>query len=130
MNDTVDVSKQDGFMPVPSAWRKTIAGIVDAFRGNDFTLARLAPGVLPVSPADARHIADYIADYVADDGDALASLPEDTWDTSVCEWIDGFWDVMVDLYTVDEGHSDMVLALRVREETGGYVFEVRSVYVP
>jgi hypothetical protein len=126
MSYQVPVSKADGFLPVPSLWRQTIRDIVEAFREQDFVLARSVPNVRPVSRSEATRFAEYIEDY----GDELAELPDETWETSVCERVADFWDVTVDLYTVNEGHSDMVLELRVRENGSGYVFEVRSVYVP
>lgn len=126
MINEVPVSKADGFLPVPSVWRKTIHDIVEAFREQDFVLARSVPDVAPVSRNEAIRFAEYIEDY----GDELDELPDETWETSVCERVADFWDVWVDLYTVDEGLSDMVLALRVREAGNVYVFEVRSVYVP
>jgi hypothetical protein len=126
MSYQVPVSKADGFLPVPSLWRKTIHDIVEAFREQDFVLARSVPNVNPVSQREATRFAEYIEDY----GDELDELPEATWETSICERVADFWDVWVDLYTVNEGHSDMVLALRVREDGSGYVFDVYSVYVP
>lgn len=126
MSYQVPVSKAGGFLPVPSHWRKTIRDIVEAFREKDFILVRSVPNVNPVPQREATRFAEYIEDY----GDELDELPDETWETSVCERVADFWDVAVDLYTVNEGHSDMVLALRVRENGNGYVFEVRSVYVP
>jgi len=126
MSYQVPVSKAGGFLPVPSPWRKTIHDIVEAFREKDFILARSVPNVNPVPQREATWLAEYIEDY----GDELAELPDETWATSVCERVGDFWDISVDLYTVNEGHSDMVLELRVREDGNGYVFEVRSVYVP
>jgi hypothetical protein len=126
MSNDVPVSKCDGFSPVPSRWRKTIHDIVEKFKNDDFSLNGSVPGVRPVSQSEAKRFSEYIEDY----GDTLVSLPEETWDTAVCEWVKDFWDVTVDLYTANEGHSDMVLELRVRENGNSFVFEVRSVYVP
>lgn len=63
-------------------------------------------------------------------GARLASLPEEAWNTSVCQWMVGYWDVLVDLFTIDEGLSDLVLAVRVYEDGVGYSFKIQSVYVP
>lgn len=112
--------------PVPAIWRPALAAIVGAFREGDFELARGIPEVGPVSPEDARKIADNIEDY----GATLASLPDDAWETSVSQWMDGYWHVLVDLYTEDEGASDLALDVRVREHGAGYRFEVHLVYVP
>lgn len=38
--------------------------------------------------------------------------------------------VLVDLYTVEEGASDLVLAMRVYEKRSAFEFEILSVYVP
>jgi hypothetical protein len=100
--------------------------IVLAFVEGDFSLSRGLPRVRLRSPATARHIREYIADY----GEALVALPEDTWRTSEALWMGSFWDVFVDLWTVSEGRSDMVLSVRVLEMEGGYEFEVHAVYVP
>jgi hypothetical protein len=127
LNDTVQPARnEDDEAPVPTAWRPTLKAIVDAFREGDFELARGIPGVSPVPPDDARIIAGNIEDY----GDSLAALPEDTWETSVCLWMDGWWQVMVDLYTEDDGASDLVLDVRVRERGAAFAFEVHLVYVP
>lgn len=126
MSQTVAVLKDKKQQPVPSVWRKTISEIVEAFKDEDFTLSRGVNRVRPISEDDAAGIEENIQDYGAD----LVSLPEETWNTSVCQWYGQHWDVMVDLYTVDEGASDLVLQLRVYEEAGDYIFEVHLVYVP
>jgi hypothetical protein len=112
--------------PVPDAWRPTLAAIAEAFFEGDFELAHGIQDVSPVAPEDAQRIAENIEAY----GDELASLPHETWQTSVCQWMDGYWHVLVDLYTVDEGASDLVLDVRVREHGAGFLFEVYFVYVP
>ncbi len=126
MSQTVVVLKDKKQQPVPSVWRNTISEIVEAFKGGDFTLSRGINGVRPISKDDAAGIEENIQDYGAE----LVSLPEETWNTSVCQWYGQHWDVMVDLYTIDEGSCDLVLQLRVSEEAGGYIFEVHLVYVP
>jgi len=127
MSDSVFVLK-DGRsqQPVPSVWRNTLAEIVEAFKRGDFSLARGITGVRPIPTGDADGIAANIQDY----GAQLASLPEETWRTSVCQWLGTHWDVMVDLFTEEEGASDLILHVRVWEEGSTYVFEVHLVYVP
>jgi len=41
-----------------------------------------------------------------------------------------YWEVLVDLYTVNENASDLVLFARVYEEDQRYCFEIESVHVP
>ncbi len=126
MSQTVAVLKDKKQQPIPSVWRKTISEIVEAFKDADFTLSRGISGIRPISKENAAGIEETIQDY----GAQLVSLPEETWNTSVCQWYGQHWDVMVDLYTVDEGASDLVLQLRVYEEGTDYIFEVHLVYVP
>lgn len=112
--------------PVPSAWRQTFRDIVGAFARGDHGIANGLPGVARVSASDAEHIRSYIADY----GETLTELPEESWETSVAQWMDGHWEVLVDLWTVEAGASDLVLSARVFEEGTGVRIEVHMVYVP
>lgn len=100
--------------------------IVDAFVRLDYRLADGVPGVAPVSEETALQIREYIEEY----GARLVALPEATWDTSVCIWMGNHWDALVDLWTEEEGSSDLVLQVRVAEVAGGYVLNVYMVYVP
>lgn len=126
MSDVVSVLKDErGQQPVPSVWRNTLSEIVESFKAGDFALARGIAGVRPISVKDAEGIANNIEDY----GAQLISLPEETWRTSVCQWLGKHWDVMVDLFT-DEGASDLILHVRVYENGSAYTFEVHLVYVP
>ncbi len=126
MSHTVAVLKDKKQQPVPSVWRKTISEIVEAFRDRDFTLSRGINRVSSISKDDAAGIEENIQGYGAE----LVSLPEETWNTSVCQWYGQHWDVIADLYTVGEGASDLVLQLRVYEDARDYIFEVHLVYVP
>ena len=127
MSETVPVLKDERNQSlVPSAWRNTLFNIVEALKDRDFGVARNAVGLRPISSQDAARIAENIENY----GARLTSLPDATWQTSACQWMRGYWDVLVDLYTVEEGASDLALAVRVHEEGSDYVFEVQSVHVP
>lgn len=112
--------------PIPSAWRQTLCEIVEAFKGGDFQLNRDIAGVRQLPPEDAERIARNLEGY----GAHLTSLPEDTWETSACQWMCGYWDALIDLYTVEEGASDLALSVRVYEAAQGYDFQVESVHVP
>lgn len=112
--------------PIPSAWRPTLKEIVDAFVRLDYGLADGVPGVAPVSEETALQIREYIEEY----GARLVALPEATWDTSVCIWMGNHWDALVDLWTEEEGSSDLVLQVRLAEAADGYAVTVHLVYVP
>ena len=99
---------------------------MEGLKKGDFDLVRRVKGVRPISAEDALRIADNIKCY----GAQLTSLPEQAWQTSVCLWMIGYWHALVDLYTVEEGASDLVLDVRVYEEGQAFAFEIFSVYVP
>jgi hypothetical protein len=111
---------------IPSVWRPVLREIVNAFVRGDYALSVGVPGVSPIPQKVADHIADYIQRY----GETLVALPEDTWDTSVCIWTGIGWDTIVDLWTVREGRSDLILQTFVSETATGFRFEVHLVYVP
>jgi hypothetical protein len=127
MSQEVPVSKdEDHQIPIPSEWRGTLAEVVEAFKEGDFGLKRGVAGVRSISAEKAAGIANNIRGY----GARLTSLPEETWQSSACQWMRGHWDILVDLFTIEEGASDLVLAARVYEEDSTYVFEIQSVLVP
>ncbi|MEM7157607.1 MAG: hypothetical protein AAF799_32505 [Myxococcota bacterium] len=110
--------------PVASAWRSVIGEVVEAFAAGDYALSRVASVAI-----DARAVAQ-IEHYVADFGETLVALPEATWSTSVSQWMGTHWDVLVDLWTVESGASDLALSARVHETDDGVRFEILSVHVP
>jgi hypothetical protein len=121
------VKDEDAAHPIAAGWRPTFREIISAFVDGDYALARGVSSVAEVSAATARQIAEYIADY----GETLAPLPDDTWTTSVAQWTGtDHWDVLVDLWTVESGASDLVLGARVFETDDGFRIEIGLVYVP
>lgn len=121
---TKDVTRQ---RPVPTAWRKPLSQVVDCIGTGDFSPGGGIPGVQPLDTKVARSIEESIASYA---GVTLAELPEDAWQTSVCQWMGNYRDVIVDLYTESEGQSDLVLLARVKESDSGFKFQILSVHVP
>ncbi|MES2759026.1 MAG: hypothetical protein V4693_16755 [Pseudomonadota bacterium] len=127
-NDNTEVpvtkdSENEG--PIPSAWRPILKGIVDAFVRHDYSLSNGISGVALVSEKTSTQIREYINEY----GATLVALPPDSWDTSVCIWMGEQWDVLVDLWTKEEGRSDLVLQVHVSEVGGQYVVTVYMVCV-
>lgn len=127
MQAFVPVGRAETQGRVPTRWRPTLAAIVAAFASGDFALSRQA--IPDVDAVDAL-LSQQIRDYIADDGASLSALPPDAWATSVCIWAGHRWDVLVDLWTSDDGPSDMVLHRWVFEGRAGYRFQIRGVYVP
>jgi hypothetical protein len=68
--------------------------------------------------------------YITDYGETLTELSEDTWKTSVAQWMGTHWDVLVDLRTIESGRSDMVLQAKVTETAKGFRVKIYMVYVP
>jgi len=127
MNEYAVVTKnKEHQVAIPNEWRKILSDIVEAFKDGDFQLQRNIPRVCPVPEKLANCIAGNIEHY----GAKLLSLPEQSWETSVCQWMDGYWDAWIDLFTIDEGCSDLALFVRISESAGTYLFEVSSVHVP
>lgn len=123
----VNISKDlDSPTFIPDIWRETIHKIVNAFSGADYSLSTGISNVLPISQSTALALEERIAAY----GARLTTLSEKTWDTSQCQWVGDFWDVFIDLFTVEEGRSDLVLQLRVYEKDNDYLFKVYMIYVP
>lgn len=112
--------------PIPSAWRSTLKNIVDAFVRHDYHLADGLAGVSPVSDETATQIRTYIQEY----GAKLVSLPQESWATSVCIWMGDHWDALIDLWTEEEGSSDLVLQVHVSEVDSEFFVAVYMVYVP
>lgn len=48
----------------------------------------------------------------------------------MCIWMDDHWDALIDLWTEEEGSSDLVLQVHVSEAHGQPVVTVHMVYVP
>lgn len=112
--------------PIPSVWRPVFCDIVSALVRGDFKLGAGIAGVLPVSDDTAERMSSYVKDY----GETLVELPEETWKSSVCIWTGHRWDALVDLWTLREGRSDLVLQTFVRESDRGFLFDIHMVYVP
>jgi hypothetical protein len=117
--------KNEEQQPIPNVWRQTLREIVEALRSGNFQLNNIT-GVRQLSARDAERIAGNLESY----GAHLKPLPEDTWGTSACHWMRGYWDALIDLSTEEEGASDLALFVRVYETTHGYDFQVESVHVP
>ena len=118
--------KDDAEHPIPEPWRTTFRQIASAFVAGDFELRRHpVEGVAPVPRATADHLAANVAAY----GEALAPLNDATWDRSVYRWMEGYWQVHVDLTTVEEPASDLTLHAKLYEGNDPRL-EIDSVHVP
>jgi len=112
--------------PIAGSWRPMLRDVVRRFVACDYGLETGVLGVEPVSPKTAEHVRSGIAEY----GATLVDLPPDSWQTSVAQWYGSHWDILVDLWTAEEGPSDLVLAGKIVETHDGARFTIHMVYVP
>ena len=126
MTDPVAILKdEEREWPVPSAWRQTLREIVGAIKDRNYSLTGIAR-VEQLDHASANAIAKSIHAY----GETISALPDESWDTSVCQWQLTYWELLVDLFTIEGGRSDLVLHVNVIEEKKDFLFKVHFVYVP
>jgi len=119
-------SKSGEQEPIHEVWRPTLEAIVTAFVEGDFALSR---GIADVEPTGDR-VEQQRRFFVSSYGETLAPLTDETWKTSVVRWLGEFWDVIVDLRTVESGRSDLIVDVRITEREGGYRYTVGIIYVP
>jgi len=121
------LQKDDAEHPVPVSLRATFRQIVGAFAAGDFQLRdRPIGGVRSVEADTAKWIADNVSAY----GETLIPLDEQVWERSVYRWMDGHWDVVVDLTTTSEPVSDLALFAKLYETGDDATLEIYGVYVP
>lgn len=120
------LQKDDLEHQVPEPWRSTFRQIVDAFVAGDFQLRHCPVQLVdPVELATAERIAENVTAY----GDPLAPLNDATWERSVYRWMDGYWEVLVDLTTRGEPVSDLTLHAKLHDADEPRL-EIDSVHVP
>lgn len=127
MSELIPVSYDvKGPSKIPSIWRKTFFDIVEKFKENDLEKLNQIDLVKYIDLDYAKEIHENIEVY----GETLVSLPEITWETSECLYFESCWKVYIDLYTVGEGRSDLILDVFVFEDKGVFIFEINNIYVP
>ena len=120
------VKDPDSQHPVASQWRPTLSRIVSQLAKGDYSPSLgLGPSVnLP------KESAEQIRQYLDNFGESLTDLPDATWATSVATWQVSHWELIVDLWTLESGRSDLVLNARVYEEDAHFRFVIHAIYVP
>ncbi|MBQ4880561.1 hypothetical protein J8M21_25515 [Pseudoalteromonas luteoviolacea] len=99
---------------------------MESFVNQDYNLNEAIDSVGSISDS----LASYIKENIEEFDETLVSLPQETWDTSVCQWMESYWEVLIDLYTLESGLCDLVLSIRVYERSESYYFEVQSLHIP
>lgn len=126
MNDDPSSKKSDLFKDadaphaIPSAWRPSLTHLVEIVAGR-------RPADEPkFAKSDLAMWRSNISNY----GVVIGSVPDESWESSVTQWMDGYWDVLVDLYSEDGKRTDLVMSVQVHESGAGYEFRVDSIHVP
>ena len=112
--------------PIAAAWRPMLREVVLRLAAGDYLLSDGVEGVAPVSPSTAEQIRAVVVEY----GATLVELPDSTWETSAAQWMGTHWQIIVDLWTAEEGRSDLILEGEVVETSAGPHLTLRAVYVP
>ena len=126
MKDYLPVEqREEEELPIPTEWRSKISEIVNLIRNISCLTAVDSELVDPIPTDNLKAINHNISIY----GCAIDPLSSSTWITSIYRWMNGYWQVLVDLYS-DGLQIDLVLFLKVTESEGEYRFHVESVHVP
>lgn len=99
--------------PVPQEWRATLAAIVASLVRGDDVLAGAWMGSIRLRRTFRVHVSMLIDAY---GGVTLVPVPEETRQTSVALWQGDHLSCLVDLWTAEEGRSDLVLDAHVFED--------------
>ena len=126
LSEVLAEKEEESQRAIPTAWRWVLRSIANALAKKDYCLATAVPGVELASPDVAAHIQGSICGY----GETLVELSDETWKSSICMWYGTHWEVLVDLWTLEAGRSDLVLSVSVTEAASGIRFKVHMVYVP
>lgn len=111
---------------VPIEWRPAIIEIVEDIRNRNLGSRDISGYDVEIDPAEIDDIYQNVEHY----DDTLVSLSEGTWESSVCRWMGSYWQVLIDLFTAEEGLSDLVLFIDVYEHENRTTFRIRSLHVP
>ena len=123
----ISVSKIEGLeLPVPLEWRPAFKCLVDGILEasptqyfDGFILERMHAEKLRIS---LENILAY--------PEPISRLSERSWETSIYVWSRSYWDVLVDLTTLSNQISDLVLHATVFERGGKFLIQPDLVYVP
>ena len=118
----------DNELPVPSAWRKQLELIAQAFNAPDPSTALSEIENVSYRDGIVKISLGQIEDYPA----SRVFVGAKTWMRSIYLWQEGYWDVLVDLHIDDERDevSDLVLPVKVTQVGNEFHFETNFIHVP
>jgi hypothetical protein len=119
------IKDPDAEHPLADPWRAAFREIVRAFVQGNYSASHI-PQVRSIEPETADRMRAYVESY----GATLVDLPDQSWQSSVAQWMGTHWEVIVDLWTAEEGRSDLALHARVFEVGDNFEIQVEGVWVP
>lgn len=113
-------------LPIPTLWKESLAKIANAFVERNFPNPKISHDLGEWD----ENILSINYGNIDDYPDKLGPLHTTTWETSIYQWEETYWSIMLDLSDVNGQTTDLVLHLRVKEYEGGFKFEPGLIYVP
>jgi hypothetical protein len=114
--------------PVPEEWRPAIVDLVNRLVAKDYAGLARDGHVSYTDDPDDTTIGTWIEEYPA----TLVPLPDEAWEHAERgRWINlpNAWWVIVDLWTAEEGRSDLSMEATVRELGEQLAFVIDNVHV-
>lgn len=117
---------EEGLRAVPERWRPVVAGVVRRLAAGDFA-GLVRDGVAPTREGpDDLGFEHWLVEYPA----TLVDLPDEAWPFTDHEPTDEaeVWDVSVDLWTAEEGRSDLTLEGQVRDDGSAVTLRIERIH--
>ena len=121
--------------PIPRALRPVLSAVVDRLVAGDYDGLKRDG----VDPHEDRDLGLWIREYGRAPGTdepgraRLVPLPEEAWDSAEVIFEEPgpprFWAVVVDLWTAEEGRSDLSMEADVTETSTGLAVVVNDIHV-
>jgi len=111
---------------IPDVWKDSICEVVIQLTKDNFELHNVSEYIVLQSSDMAKFNRENVLEY----GCCLKALSTECWEHSCYQWQGNYWDLIIDLCTVEEDVSDLVLKGRVYPINSGYKYEFGMVYVP
>lgn len=111
---------------IPSIWKKTLVEIIESLKNKDILRLNSIKDVEQIDILHAQDIFNNVDDY----GITLISIPNESWNTSVCQYFGGGWNIYIDLYAKEAGLSDLIMSANVFEVNKEFIFRLDNIYVP
>lgn len=118
-----DLEKEHSIQDV---WKDSICEVVIQLTKDNFELHNVSEYIALQSSDMAKFNRENVLEY----GCCLKALSTECWERSCYQWQGNYWDLNIDLCTVEENVSDLVLKGRVYPIVSGYKYEFGMVYVP